>query len=107
MKWLIAFLIVISAHDVFAQTIEKRTGETIYLPACGDQGDTVNFYRKTSPLSAPLKIGTALRIPGVVECKEIRYVMPAGSTREYWFVAVTVKSGESLEETNGVRVKRK
>jgi len=90
-----------------AQTVEKLTGQSIYLEACGNQGDTVNFYRRTSPLATPLKIGTALRIPGVVVCKEIRYVMPGGTTREYWFVAVTVKNGASLELTNGVRVKRK
>ena len=107
MKWLIAFLVAILAHDAFAQTVEKRAGEIIFLPACGDQGDTVNFYRKTSLLSTPSKVGTVLRVPGVVECKEIRYVMPTGTTREYWFFAVTVKRGASLEETNGVRVTRK
>jgi hypothetical protein len=94
-------------YTTIAQTVEKRTGETIVLPACGDQGDTINFYRKTSPLATPSKIGTVLRVPGVVECKEIRYTMPSGTTREYWFFALTTKSSQVLEETNGVRVKRK
>ena len=106
MKWIIAFLIAISSCDAIAQTVEKRAGETIYLKACGADGDTINFYRKTGVMTSATKIGTALRVPDVLECKEIQYVMPGGTTAQYRFFAVPVKSGESLEESNGVRVKR-
>lgn len=91
----------------FAQSVEKRAGETITLEACGDQGDTVNFYRKTGVTTTPTKIGAVLRIPGIVDCKELRYVMPGGTTREYRFFAVPVQRLTFLEETNGVTVKRK
>jgi len=86
--------------------VDKRTGETITLTACGDEGDTVNFYRKTGVLTTPTKLGVSLRVPGVYECKELNYVMPGGTTSVYRFFAVPIKGGEFLDETNGVRVKR-
>lgn len=100
-------LLLLLALPLSAQTVEKKAGEIIYLEACGDQGDTVNFYRKTGSTASASKIGFVLKVPGVVDCKSIQYVMPGGTTKEYRFFAVPVKSGEFLEESNGVRVKRK
>lgn len=105
MKTIIVMLML--SVTLSAQTVSKRAGEIIYLEACGDQGDTVNFYRKTGTTASASKIGFVLKVPGVVDCKSIQYVMPTGTTKEYRFFAVPVKSGEVLEETNGVRVKRK
>ena len=105
MKTIIVMLVL--SATLSAQTVSKRAGEIIYLKACGADGDTLNFYRKTGVATSATKIGTALRVPDVLECKEIQYVMPGGTTAQYRFFAVPVKSGETLEESNGVRVKRK
>ena len=103
MKYLLLLLLCSTS---MAQTVSKRTGEIIYLKACGADGDTLNFYRKTGVTTSATKIGTVLRIPDVLECKEFQYIMPGGSTAQYRFFVVPLKVGELLEESNGVRVKR-
>jgi len=100
------FIIICLSVSGFSQTVEKKTGEVIYLTACGAEGDSVRFYRQTTAGSSPIQIGSVARTQSQVECKEIQYLMPSSTAAWYRFYAVPSKGTEALESTNGVRVKR-
>jgi hypothetical protein len=103
----VAVLILLFTAAGFSQIIEKRTGENIYLSACGAEGDSVRFYQQLNADSTPVSVGLIIRLPGLVQCKEVVCRMPGGSAEFYRFYAVPSYRLEKLNSTNGVRVKRK
>ena len=103
----VAALFLLLTAAGFAQIVEKKTGDNIFLTACGAEGDTVRFYQQLNPDSVPVSIGVKVRIPGVLECKEVVHRMPGGTADFLRFYAVPSLKAEMLNSTNGVRVKRK
>jgi len=105
LKTLITILLLSVAG--FSQVVEKKAGDTVYVEACGAEGDTLRFYRQTTAGSSPVLIGQVSRLPNKVECKEVQWLMPTGTTQYYRFYAVPSLGTEMLNSTNGERVKRK
>ena len=102
MRFLFAFLFLLSTTPYLAQSVVKKTGEVIILTACGTEGNVMNFYRKTGVSNSASKIGSVQKKSGELTCQEIKYTMPGGSTREYRFFAVPVVGSQFLSESNGV-----
>jgi hypothetical protein len=105
MRILIFFLLF--ASPVFAQTVEKRTGETVFVTIwISDPADSINLYLHTRGYLASQQLLRTFPVVNGQWKYETTWIMPAGNEPEYRFFVVPQKVNEPLEESNGVRVKR-
>lgn len=102
------FLCLLLGQLAFAEEVPSfSAGETITLEIyITDVADTINVYRKTGVTMAPSLVGTIPVLPDVW-VYDWSYKMPTGTVSQYRFWVVPKKGTELLDESNGVRVKRK
>jgi hypothetical protein len=107
MKILLAVLLLLSASG-FAQTVEKRAGETAFLTIwISDPGDAINLYMHTRGYMSSQQLVRSVPIVLGQWKYETAWIMPSGNEPDYRFFVVIQKGNEFYEESNGVRVRRK
>jgi hypothetical protein len=101
-------VLLLLASSGFAQSVYKRTGETVFLTIwVSDPADSINLYMHTRGYLASQQLVRSIPVVAGQWKYQTTWIMPAGMEPEYRFFAVPQKGSEFAEESNGVRVKRK